>query len=168
MAHPYSTVERLRRYLSSRRALDLLDRDIDGREDAGAAESGSVALADDVLERAANSIDAALGRTFSVPFAAITDVPATPGQIADLCDLRATMFLYQWVAPASDTLKELAKEYADYIDNFVSKKWGIPGAAFADSEDSQMLVMHESAGTLTTPTELDSDGEWVDKWGRYT
>lgn len=169
MAHPYSTVERVRRLLGPARAADLLDRDGDGAEDAGTAATGNVALVDDALERIANRVDGALGPRYVMPCAAITDTPATPGQVADLVDVGVAMLLYQWLEPKSD-------DYIEFRDLFQGEdgKQGLLGSyrdgtevviglAEKTSDEGDASAAHESIGTYTAGG-TDSTGDRKVAW----
>lgn len=91
MAHPYTTRDKVvRQARSKERVADLLDGDGDGAEDSFASGATNTAIAE-AIDSACELVDARLGKRFTVPFAAITDTPATSALVT-----RITNFLVLW------------------------------------------------------------------------
>lgn len=148
MAHvAYSTVQRVRRFLGPDRALAVLDRDGDGSEDPGTTGTGSVALVDDALARAANRIDSALGTRYTVPFAAITDSSPTPEAVSDLTDLGVATLLYEWLQPNSDDAKAFRAQFESQLKAYRSGDEVVVGAAELPSSSGGQSAAYESIGT---------------------
>lgn len=161
MAHPYTTDARVRLFLGTVRVETLGDRDNSGTIDTG--------LMADAIERACNRIDGALGVRYSMPCAAITDTPATPGQVADLADIGVAMFLYQWLEPKSD-------DYIEFRDAFQGDdgKGGqlgryrdgdevVIGLAELGADVGDESAAHESIGTITAGG-TDIQGNRTSAW----
>lgn len=148
MAHvAYSTVQRVRRFLGPDRALAVLDRDGDGSEDPGTTGTGSVALVDDALARAANRIDSALGIRYSVPFAAFTDPTPTPESISDLTDLGVATLLYEWLQPNSDDAKAFRAQFEAMLKAYRIGDEVVVGGPELPAESGGESVAYESVGT---------------------
>lgn len=121
MAHPYTTRARLDALIRPRRMVALLDVDQNGAEDFG--------VFDDVIERAANQVDADLARYYVVPFDAVTTSPATPGIVSDLCDYAAAVLLFELGgAPASEDAKNFLRRYEALLTRIRSGEASVPGA----------------------------------------
>lgn len=141
--HPYTTQARVELFLGADRVTALGDRDSSGAIDTG--------LMADAIERICNRIDGALGGRYSMPCAAITDSTATPGQVADLCDLGVAMLLYQWIAPSSSDAKQFRLDFegekgdAGQLGRYrtgVEKVIGL--ALLTDTADAQRPLTYES------------------------
>lgn len=169
MAHPYSTIERVRRLLGPTRCVTLLDHDEDGAEDAAAAPTGSVALITDALERIANRVDGGLGARYSMPCAAITDTTPTPGQVSDLVDLGVAMLLYQWLAPKSADYIEFRDlfhgELGDegQLGRYRDGVEAVIGLAELGADRGDESAAHESIGTVTAGG-TDIQGNRTSAW----
>lgn len=121
MAHPYTTRARLDALIRPTRMVVLLDVDQDSVEDTG--------VFTDCIERAANLVDADLARLYVVPFDAITDSPATPGIISDLCDYAAAVWLFQLGgAPSSEDARNFQARYDALLDRILTGRSAVPGA----------------------------------------
>jgi phage gp36-like protein len=149
VAHPYSTAARLKRYLAGKgeRYLTLLDRNFDGIADT----DGTQSIENDVLERAANDVDADLGGVYSVPFATVSPtLPAsalTYGQVGDLCDIRCAALLWSWFDPQSSDAQAALEEYKEAVGLYRSGERVIPGAAKVTAGEGRRSFAYESAGT---------------------
>lgn len=147
MAHPYTTRARLDALIRPDRMVTLLDVDQDGVEDSG--------VFTDVIERAANGVDADLARFYVVPFDAITATPATPGIIADLTDYAAAVLLFQiGGAPSSEDAKNFLARYDALLERITSGRAAVPGAteAAADSGVTATVFSYETpifSGSIT-------------------
>lgn len=116
MAHPYTTVARLRLLAQQHRVAAYSDHNADGVDDTSVI-SGAI-------ERACNHIDTELGLKFSVPFAATSGV-ATAGKIADLTDILTLAYLLHSID--YERAQALLAEAQAVIDRIVS------GKAFIDA-----------------------------------
>lgn len=124
MAHPYTTRARLNALIRPERLVVLLDVDQDGTEDTG--------VFTDIIERAANAVDADLARFYVVPFASLTD---TPGIISDLTDYAAAVLLFQiGGAPSSEDAKNFQARYDALLERITSGRAAVPGATEAASD----------------------------------
>lgn len=141
MAHPYTTSARLRRLVAgkSERLLALLDRDGDGVADT----DGTTPVLDDVIERACNRIDGALGMAYSVPFS------TTSGPVADMADKLAAAELFFWIDPESADGKRYLDEVEGDLEMYRTRKWAIPNATPIDPDTGRTGVRYESIGTVT-------------------
>lgn len=145
MAHPYTTRARLDALIRPRRMVVLLDVDQDGSEDSG--------VFDDVIERAANQVDADLCRFYVVPFATS---PSTPGIVSDLTDYAAAVLLFELGgAPASEDAANFRRRYDALLERIRSGEAAIPGATEAAADEGVVAAVfsYESpvvSGTDTT------------------
>lgn len=151
MAHPYSTEERLRRLAAgkSTRLDALADRDDDGVADEDPAPGGVMPTVADVLERAANRIDSALGAVYLVPFAGLTGSPSEPTYpvVGDITDRLALAALYFWVDPESADATALVEEAEADLERYRLRQWVIPGAPTVSAAAGPRGVRYESIGT---------------------
>jgi phage gp36-like protein len=144
MAHPYTTRARLDALIRPERLVVLLDIDQDGVEDTG--------VFTDIIERAANAVDADLARYYEVPFASLT---STPGIISDLTDYAAAVLLFQLGgAPSSEDAKNFLARYDALLERITSGRAAVPGAteAAADSGATATVFSYETpvfSGSLT-------------------
>ena len=121
MAHPYTTRARLDALLRPTRLARLLDIDQDGLEESG--------VFTDVIERAANLVDADLARVYVVPFDAVTASPATPGIVSDLTDYAAAVWLFRvGGAPNSDDAAAFERLYNALLEDIRAGRRAVPGA----------------------------------------
>lgn len=149
MAHPYTTRARLDALVRPARMVALLDVDQDGTEDSG--------VFTDAIERAANAVDADLARLYSVPFAAVTDSPATPGIISDLTDYYAAAWLFRvGGAPNSADADALMAEYTRLLGRIRAGEAAVPGAAEAAADSGIAAIV--SAGEAPQFAGVDSRG----------
>lgn len=103
MANLYVAEATVNERLGSRK-LSLLDRDNDGSVDTTLLAS--------IIESAGRTINTQLAQRFPVPFAQITDTPATPETIQELA-LRLTLWeIYTWAVPDAGNAK-LNRDLAD-------------------------------------------------------
>lgn len=140
MAHPYTTRARLDALIRPTRMAALLDVDQDGLEDTGVFA--------DVIERAANLVDADLARVYVVPFHAITDTPATPGIISDLTDYAAAVWLFRLGgSPNSEDAAAFERQYLALLEDIRAGRRAVPGATEvgADSAIVAAVFDHEDA-----------------------
>lgn len=129
MAHPYTTRARLDALIRPSRMRVLLDVDQDGLEDAGVFA--------DVIERAANLVDADLARVYVVPFSAITDTPATPGIVSDLTDYAAAVWLFRMGgAPNSEDAAAFERQYLALLDDIRAGRRAVPGATEVSADSA--------------------------------
>jgi phage gp36-like protein len=102
MAHPYTTRVRVQKQArSTERVADLHDVNRDGVEDSIAAET----ILTEAIGSACELIDARLGQRYVVPFAAITDTPATPALVTRICNFLVLWEGYARVDPDSPDAK---------------------------------------------------------------
>ena len=147
MAHPYTTRARLDALIRPRRMVALLDVDQNGAEDFG--------VFDDVIERAANQVDADLARYYVVPFDAVSASPATPGIVSDLCDYAAAVLLFELGgAPASEDAKNFLRRYEALLTRIRSGETAIPGATPVSASDAVVgaVFSYESPTTSGVDT----------------
>ena len=163
MSTAYTTDTRVRLFLGTDRVTALGDRDESGAIDTG--------LMDDAIARIGNRIDGALGTRYTVPFAATTASPATPGQVADLADLGVGMLLYKWLAPSSPDAKTLREDFEGedgahgLLGRYRTGDEIIPGAAEAAAETAQRSASYESIGTSIAGA-LDASGSRTGAWSQ--
>lgn len=165
MAHPYTTAARVRRLLGPTRATTLLDRDDDGTEDAGVVATGSVALVDDAIERTCNRVDGALGGRYTMPCAAITDTPPTPGCVADVTDVGVAALLYEWLAPTAQDAKTFRAQFEAQLKAYRDRDEVVPGLAELAADHGTASVAFESIGTAAAGA-LDADGDRTGAWSQ--
>lgn len=151
MAHPYTKVERIRSLLSRARALDLLDRDSDGKEDPAATDTNSVTVVAAEISRACVWIDSKLAGRYPLPFAAITTA-LTPPLIADIADWLVASYVYGWKAPDGKEAIYWRGRAKDALDGLVSGDMRLVDTtgglvAMVDPEDSRAPIAYESTGT---------------------
>jgi phage gp36-like protein len=124
MAHPYTTRARTERASNdAARVASLLDEDQDGAEYAGRY--------DDLIERAANMIDADLCVRYVVPFASVNDATPCHGIVSDLCDYAALSMLYP---PISEEAKGFLAMYRGLVDRIVKRQSSVPNATEVGSD----------------------------------
>lgn len=137
MAHPYTTRARIDALLRPTRVERLLDVDQDGDEDSG--------VFTDVIERAANLVDTDLARIYSVPFAAITDSPATPGIISDLTDYAAAVWLFRvGGAPNSADADAFQALYNGLLEGILAGRRAVPGATPVAASGGAVAMVYEA------------------------
>lgn len=119
MAHPYGTEEQLRTEIGRDLAVRLSQ--LEG--------SNAASVYAQVRENADNWIDSKLAQKFSVPFAAITDTPATPGIVNTLSNYRAAQILMVKRFADSKRAKFYADEIKDMLADLLNGDADIPGAA---------------------------------------
>ncbi len=162
MTAPYSTVEMFRAEEGAARALELLDFDDDGAEDAGGSPTGGVAAIAQFIEDADTDIDARLGARYSVPFPSLT---STPKQVQKLSLYGALAQAYERLAPGGNDAKKWRKRFDDAAENYRKGIWVIPDAALiTDTSTAARPLAYESAGT-TWAGRVDDDytDDGVDK-----
>lgn len=169
MAHPYSTEVRLRRLAAGKSSrLDVLaDRDDDGVADEDPAPGGSMPTVADVLERAANRIDSALGAVYVVPFAGLTGTPEEPTYpvVGDITDKLALAALFFWVDPSSTDAQALTEEAEADLERYRLRQWVIPGAPQVSGSTGPRSVRYESIGTYVAGgcTDGSSSAAYTDR-----
>lgn len=137
MAHPYTTRARIDALLRPTRVVRLLDVDQDGVEDSG--------VFTDVIERAANLVDADLAMVYVVPFDAITATPATPGIVADLTDYAAAVWLFRiGGAPNSADADAFQALYDGLLADIRAGRRAVPGATPVAAEDGIVGVRFDA------------------------
>lgn len=154
MAHPYTTRARTERAANDvRRVASLLDEDQDGAEYAGRY--------DDLIERAANMLDADLCVRYLVPFAAVTDSPPCHGIVSDLTDYAALSMLYP---PGSEEAAAFLAQYRGLVDRIVKRQSSIPGAAEVGADAATVGIA--VAGNDPVFAGASSDG-YRRTWGMF-
>lgn len=148
MAHPYSTEARLELLIGADRVGQLLDRNRDDVDDVG--------LYDAAVERACNSIDARLAQRWVVPFAAITDIPASPGLISDIADHLTAAHLYARENPEAQDVEYHQGEAGKLLDGLLEGDYDID-ATRVGSSTGRYLATHSAA----TPIFAGRDSEGV-------
>lgn len=143
MAHPYTTRARLDALIRPTRMVRLLDVDQNGVEDSG--------VFTDIIERAANQVDSDLARYYVVPFAAITDSPATPGVVADLCDYAAAVLLFELGgSPAAEDAKNFLRRYEALLARIRSGEASVPGATPVAASDAVVAAVFDYVEPVTS------------------
>ncbi len=146
MAHPYTTRARTERASGeAARVASLLDEDQDGIEYIGRY--------DDLIERAANMIDADLCVRYVTPFASVNDPVPCHGIVSDLCDYAALSMLY---APISEEAKSFLAMYRGLVDRIIKRQSSIPNAAEVGSDAA--TVGMATAGSAPVFAGADSRG----------
>jgi len=146
VAHPYSTEARLELLIGADRVASLLDRDDDDADDTGLYAA--------VIERACNHIDARLAQRWSVPFAATTDTPATPGLIADISDHLAAAHLYARENPESQDAVYHQEQADKLLDGLLEGTYDID-ATRVSAEKGRRAVAYSAS----TPTFAGRDSD---------
>lgn len=149
MAHPYTTIERVKRFCAGKgeRLVNLLDRNLDGIAD----DDGTVSVFNDAINRGANKIDRALAGRYEVPFATASAVtphyaPTYPS-VADLCDIYALGQLLARLDPSDVESKLLLDEFYDELEAIREGRSSIPGATEIDAGDAAQPWAWEGKGT---------------------
>lgn len=153
MAHPYTTRARLDALIRPRRMVALLDVDQDGLEDDE--------VFDDVIERAANTVDADLTRYYTVPFDAH---PSTPGIVSDLTDYAAAVLLFELGgAPASEDARNFQARYDRLLSRIRTGDTAIPGAtpATADTAVIGAVFDYEAPVVSGLDTSLRRNSDFI-------
>lgn len=145
MAHPYTVAARLKRLVAgkSERLEALLDRDGDGVAD----DDGTEPVLEDVLERAANTIDGHVCQVYVTPLVVTLTDPAAAGLVADICDKLAAAELFFFVDPQSEDGKRLEASALDFLDMVRARRTGLPGQTLLASGTGRTGVRWESIGT---------------------
>lgn len=145
---PYTTRARLERFFRTQRLAEFLDRDGDGIDDA----AGGVSVFDDVIERAANELNARLAKAYRVPFAA---QPATPPLVADLTDKLAGAMLVEVEYPDSAHARRWRDQIDERIDALVDGDEDIPGGDRIDAGEGRVFFAYYAS----TPKASGDEGD---------
>lgn len=147
MAHPYTTIARVRLFAIAQHADRYLDRDADGIGDAGVIDS--------VIARACNEIDSRLGLRWEVPFASL---PSTPGKVSDIADRLALVYMLEPISAASDEVKHHWTIAQSELDRLAAADAALPGADPISTQRRRPVRY----STDPSPTHLPRAGKF---WG---
>lgn len=149
MAHPYTTIERVKRFCAGKgeRLVGLLDRNADGMAD----DDGTVSVFNDAINRGANKIDRALSSRYVVPFATVAAssphyAPTYP-TVADLCDIYVLGQLIARLDPSDIEAKLLLDEFAEELELIKNGTNSIPDAPEIEAGDAAQPWAWEGKGT---------------------
>lgn len=149
MASVYTTEAAIVLRVGASRLLTLTDRNNDGIADSGVLEAA--------IARAGYLIDGQLRQRFggAVPFAQITDTPATPELITEIAEDLVLWDLYSWFEPSgrdAEYHKALAQEKLEGL----RKGEHDISAARAEAHEGSVVAVYESEDAIFAG--LDSTG----------
>ena len=147
MANLYVSEATVNERLGSRKVA-LLDRDNDGSVDTTLLAS--------IIESAGRTINTQLAQRFPVPFAQITDTPATPETIQELALRLALWEIYTWALPDAGNAK-FNRDLADAtLQKLLDGDYDIEGMARIAAHKGRHIVVY----TASTPvfSGVDSAG----------
>ena len=148
MSHPYTTRARTEFAINDgSRMQSLLDENQTGGEFAGRYS--------DLIERAANMVDADLASRYIVPFAAVTDLPPCHGIVSDMTDYAALSMLF----PAgSEESKAFLEMYRGLVLRIIRRESSVPGATEVGADDSAAPVAISASYAEPTFAGVNSAG----------
>jgi phage gp36-like protein len=153
MAHPYGTRAGLEKFLGATLTTALAT--LPGSE------------ADDVIDQARedadNEIDAALAQRYEVPFAAVTDVPPTPGIIQTISNNLTAANVFEKRHP-NGTLENTYREKAEtLLARLLDGTYEVPGAAKVSATAGSVGIRHAVAGEGPVFAGYDPDYDDTDR-----
>ena len=141
MASTYTTEAALTLRVGTARMLALLDRDQDGTADTGVAAAA--------ITRAGDRINRRLAQRYgsSLPFADMTDDPATPGEIQEIAEDLALGYLYEWIDPQSNDAVHHREAADKALERIREGKDDVSGMGRAKAHEGAVVAVY----TAETP-----------------